>query len=195
MRDCRLTGLGQAWCFSLRPGVNRAGRNPENDLHVAESSVSGFHCEIHVSEQTIQVKDLGSTNGTFIDGQPARDAMLQSGQVLRLGSVELRLEETPVQIAIPLLNLEQAPTSVALPDGTLSCLNHPSAQATLRCTQCERVFCEACVHFLRLSGGEARLFCPSCSRPCEPIPGVKPAKPRRQSFLSRLGQTLRLRCH
>ncbi len=33
---------------------------------------------------------IGLPNGTFIDGQPARDAMLQSGPVLRLGSVELR---------------------------------------------------------------------------------------------------------
>jgi pSer/pThr/pTyr-binding forkhead associated (FHA) protein len=193
MRDCQLTGLDKAWRFSLRPGVNRAGRNPENDLHVAECSVSGFHCEIYVSEQTILVKDLGSTNGTFIDGQPAREAALQSGQLLRLGSVELRLEESPVQITIPSLNPKQEPTSVTLLDGTLSCLNHPTAQATLRCTQCERVFCEACVHFLRLTGGKARLFCPSCSRPCEPIPGIKPAKSKRQSFLSWLTQTMRLR--
>ena len=192
MRIRQLTGFDNASPFSLRHGVNRVGRNPGNDLHVAESSVSGFHCEIHVSEETILVKDLASTNGTFIDGQPVQEAVLQSGQVLRLGFVELRLEERAVQIAIPTMNFEQAPASVTLPDETLSCLNHPTAQATLRCTKCERVFCEACVYFLRLTDGKPRLFCPSCSNPCELILGIKPAKVKRPSFLAWLAQTLRL---
>ena len=133
MRVRQLTGFDNASPFSLRHGVNRVGRSPDNDLHV-----SGFHCEIHVSEETILVKDLASTNGTFIDGQPVQEAVLQSGQVLRLGFVELRLEERAVQIAIPTMNFEQAPASVTLPDETLSCLNHPTAQATLRCTKCDR---------------------------------------------------------
>jgi len=193
MRDYHLTGLDKAWSFALRPGVNRVGRNQDNDLHVPESSVSGVHCEIHVSEHTILVKDLGSTNGTFICGHPIQEATLQPGQILQVGSVDLRLEEKAVKVAIPNLNFEQAPASTTLPDGTLSCLNHPMAQATLRCPICEGVFCEACVHFLRLTGGKTRLFCPSCSSPCEPILGIKPAKAKKPSFLAWLAQTLRLR--
>jgi hypothetical protein len=194
MPERQLTSFDNAWSFSLLQGVNRLGRNPDNNLHVAESSVSGFHCEIHVSERMILVKDLGSTNGTFIDGQPVQEALLQSGQVLRLGSLELRLEERAVQIAIPTINFERAPSSVTLPDGRPSCVNHSAAQATLHCTHCEQLFCEACVHFLQLTSGKPHLFCPSCSSPCEPIPGMK-AKPKRRSLLAWLAQALQLRFH
>src|SRR2546425_1107719 len=38
MRDLRLTGPDMGWSFCLRPGVNRAGRSPENDLHGPEAS-------------------------------------------------------------------------------------------------------------------------------------------------------------
>ena len=63
MRDLRLTGLDKGWNHSLRSGVNRAGRSPENELHLPEPSVSGFHCELHVSEQSILVK-MAKTLGT-----------------------------------------------------------------------------------------------------------------------------------
>src|ERR1044072_8742462 len=105
MRDLRLTGLD--WSFVLRPRVNRAGRSVENELHLHESSVSGFHCEIHVSERMILVKDLGSTNGTFVDGKPVQESAILPGQVLRLGFVELQLEEQAVEISIPALNFDQ----------------------------------------------------------------------------------------
>jgi len=193
MRDLRLTGLDTRWNHSLRSGVNRAGRSPENELHLPEPSVSGFHCELHVSEQSILVKDLDSTNGTFIDGQRVQEALLQPGQVLQRGFVALGLVEEPVQIAIPALTVEQAPASVPLQDGTLSCHNHPTAQASFRCTQCGRVFCEACVHLLRLTGGKTRTYCPDCSGPCERIPGIEPVRPKKKSLLARLTQTLRLR--
>ncbi|MEJ5239374.1 MAG: FHA domain-containing protein, partial [Limisphaera sp.] len=43
--------------------------------------------------QEIVVRDLQSTNGTFINGEPVTEAVLKPGQILRLGAVELRLEE------------------------------------------------------------------------------------------------------
>ena len=86
--------------------------------------MSSFHCEIVVSEGSVLVRDLGSTNGTYIDGQPIVEAWLKPDQILRLGSAELRLEEQPVAqpapVAILEVKAEQSPSSVALPDGSLS---------------------------------------------------------------------------
>src|SRR6266540_1097749 len=73
----------------LKPGANRLGRNEQNDLPINDPTVSGFHCEIDFEHGTVIVRDLGSTNGTFINSVPIRQAILEPGQTLRLGSVEL----------------------------------------------------------------------------------------------------------
>src|SRR5437870_13106690 len=108
-----LAGLTHAGTFELGPGFNTLGRNPTNDFRVHDVTVSSFHCEIVVSEESILVRDLGSTNGTYIDGQPVQETRITSGQILRLGSAELRLESTlvtaPAHIAIPELMFERPP--------------------------------------------------------------------------------------
>jgi len=181
-----LTGLTHPGAFELEPGFNTLGRNPTNDFRVHDVTISSFHCEIVVSEDSVLVRDLGSTNGTFIDGQQISEAELRPGQILRLGSAELRLDSQaviePAPISIPELKAEPAPASVTLPDGSLSC---------------QKVFCEDCIHVLRLAGGRTRTFCPSCSGPCEALPGASlpgtSRTPKKQSFLGRLTQTIRIR--
>src|SRR5437867_12836621 len=73
----------------LKPGANRLGRNEQNDLQINDPTVSGFHCQIDLEHDTVIVRDLGSTNGNFINSVPIRQAILEPGQTLRLGSVEL----------------------------------------------------------------------------------------------------------
>ena len=85
-------GTGLAQQFSLGSGVSRVGRNSDNDIHLEHPSVSGFHCEITAAGDLFTIKDLGSTNGTFIDGRPIQQASLAHGQRLQLGQVELLLE-------------------------------------------------------------------------------------------------------
>lgn len=68
------------------------GRIEDNTFQIAEPSVSSHHCEITFRGQDVVVKDLNSTNGTFIDGNPVTEGVLKPGQVLRLGQVELRIE-------------------------------------------------------------------------------------------------------
>ena len=200
MNKLVLTGLTHPGEFELEPGFNTLGRNPTNDYRVHDATVSSFHCEIVLSEDSVLVRDLGSTNGTFIDNQPVQEGQLKPGQILRLGSAELRLESQPVpepvQISVPELTVETPPASVSLPDGSFSCLNHQDARATVKCVKCEQMFCEECVHVLRLSGGKRRVFCPACSGHCEPLPGapgLKSGQKKKQSLLGRLTQTIRIR--
>jgi hypothetical protein len=201
MNKLVLAGLTHPGTFELEPGFNTLGRNPTNDFRVHDATVSSFHCEIVVSESSVLVRDLGSTNGTYIDGQPIHEAPLMPGQILRLGSAELKLDSQPVaeipRITVPELKAEQPTPSTILPDGSTSCLNHRGIKATLKCVKCHKVFCEECVHVLRLAGGKIRAFCPSCSAPCEPLPGATlptaSAKSKKQTLFGRLTQTIRIR--
>ena len=68
------------------------GRVEDNTFQIAETSVSSHHCEVLLRGSDIVIKDLNSTNGTFINDQPVTESVLKPGQTLRLGTVELKLE-------------------------------------------------------------------------------------------------------
>jgi len=85
-------GTPQAWEIQLKSGQNRLGRGEQNDFKVNHPSVSGSHCEIVVSSAGVLLKDLGSTNGTYVNRAPVHEALLQTGQHLHLGGVEMLFE-------------------------------------------------------------------------------------------------------
>lgn len=68
------------------------GRVEDNTFTIAEPSVSSHHCEVLLRGSDIVVKDLNSTNGTYINGEKITEAIIKPGQILRLGQVEVRLE-------------------------------------------------------------------------------------------------------
>ena len=75
------------------------GRVEDNTFPIAEPSVSSHHCEILLRGNDVVVKDLNSTNGSYINGERITDAVLKPGQILRLGQVEMRLETEAVPAA------------------------------------------------------------------------------------------------
>src|SRR5208282_1844729 len=68
------------------------GRGDKNAFQIVERSVSNQHCEVLLRGNELVVRDLRSTNGTFIGGETISEAVLQPGQTMRLGLVDLRLE-------------------------------------------------------------------------------------------------------
>src|SRR6478672_6310260 len=68
------------------------GRVDDNTFQIAEPSVSSHHCEVLLQGGNVVIKDLNSTNGTFINGEKIAESPLKPGQTLRLGQIELRLE-------------------------------------------------------------------------------------------------------
>jgi pSer/pThr/pTyr-binding forkhead associated (FHA) protein len=79
--------------YELKVDKTTIGRVDDNTFPIAESSVSSHHCEILLRGSEIVVRDLNSTNGTFINGDRITgEAVLKPGQILRLGQIELRLE-------------------------------------------------------------------------------------------------------
>jgi len=68
------------------------GRVEDNTFAITDPSVSSHHCEVLLKGEEVVVRDLNSTNGTYINGEKITESGLKPGQILRLGQVELRLE-------------------------------------------------------------------------------------------------------
>lgn len=78
--------------YELNVEKTTVGRVEDNAFQIAEPSVSSHHAEIILRGNDVVVKDLNSTNGTFINGEKISESVLKPGQVLKFGQVELRLE-------------------------------------------------------------------------------------------------------
>lgn len=76
----------------LKADKTTIGRVEDNTFPIAEPSVSSHHCEVLLRGAEVVVKDLESTNGTYINGDRITESVLKPGQILRLGQIEMRLE-------------------------------------------------------------------------------------------------------
>jgi hypothetical protein len=188
----------EAWEIELKPGVNSLGRGEENDVPIEHSSVSNSHCQIIVMGRNALLRDVGSVNGSFVEGRLVEEAQLRPGQLFQLGSVEVRYESD--EPAGPEEALSTAPPSAAAPasDGVPLaprlappaagfCKSHPRSVARFACPRCGHHFCELCVS-TRQSDGRARTFCRACGTECAPLGARPPAVvPHEQGFAARLG--------
>ncbi len=68
------------------------GSQEGNDLQLEDRAVSRFHCEIAIDGPLAKVRDLGSKNGTSVDGVRVVEAFLRSGSLIRVGAVTLRFD-------------------------------------------------------------------------------------------------------
>ena len=66
------------------------GRKPENDIHIDNLAVSGQHALIITILNDSFLEDLGSTNGTFVNGKLIKKHALQNGDVIAIGKHELK---------------------------------------------------------------------------------------------------------
>ena len=76
----------------LKVDKTTVGRLDDNTFQIPEQSVSSHHCEVLLKGTDVIVRDLDSTNGTYINGEKVSEKVLKPGQILRLGNVEARLE-------------------------------------------------------------------------------------------------------
>jgi hypothetical protein len=139
-----------------------------------------------MQDGAVRIRDLGSTNGTFVNGRRVKEAVLMSGQMLCLGSVEITFEDLPAHIAIPTLPPQQPNPFLA--DGAPCCFNHSASQATMECAQCSKTFCELCVHLIRRVGGASLKLCPVCGGHCQPIGQPKGRKKKKSRINSWIGK-------
>ncbi|MEO1366958.1 MAG: FHA domain-containing protein, partial [Acidobacteriota bacterium] len=87
----RLGDTGPPFLAELAPGVHRLGSVDDNDIVVRFHGVSRHHLLIRV-EDKVSIEDLGSKNGTRVNGRTRTEATLEIGDELFVGPVRLRLE-------------------------------------------------------------------------------------------------------
>lgn len=74
--------------YRLTKSVTNIGRGVDADIQISDNGASRLHCAIVLGSQVI-VRDLGSTNGTTVDGKRITEAVLQDGSLIKLGNTTL----------------------------------------------------------------------------------------------------------
>src|SRR4051812_33200517 len=83
-------GADDPLTFRVAPGASKTvGRAARADFVVEAALVSRLHCRLDAADDVLEVVDLSSTNGTFVNGKRVSRAKLGSGDRLRVGRVEL----------------------------------------------------------------------------------------------------------
>jgi pSer/pThr/pTyr-binding forkhead associated (FHA) protein len=77
--------------LKLKKVTNVLGREATCDIYVESNQVSRRHCLLQVTDRGIMVKDLESTNGTFVNGNPLSDGYINEGDRLGLGTYVMTL--------------------------------------------------------------------------------------------------------
>jgi pSer/pThr/pTyr-binding forkhead associated (FHA) protein len=80
--------------FRLINGASKTlGRAPAADFIIDRALVSRVHCRLTAGLEALNVEDLSSTNGTFVNDQRVETGHLANGDRLRLGRIELTVEQ------------------------------------------------------------------------------------------------------
>jgi len=89
----------RAKTFRLRAGaVKTVGRAPRADFVLDAALVSRLHCRLTATDEALEVVDLSSTNGTFVNDKRVKQATLAAGDRLRIGRVELTIEKSKAKV-------------------------------------------------------------------------------------------------
>jgi transcriptional regulator with GAF, ATPase, and Fis domain len=103
LRQCKLVvikGNQRGREFVIAGDVIRIGKAEGNDLVLTEDTVSRAHCEILRDAKGYLLRDLHSTNGTFLDGAEVREAYVRAGTLITVGTVQIKFQPYEERIEI-----------------------------------------------------------------------------------------------
>jgi DNA-binding NtrC family response regulator len=92
VKKCKLLAINgpeQGREFVINRNTFTIGSSKHNDLQIVDTTISRRHCEIRISPDGCQIRDLGSTNGTMVRGVRVTEAFLTQGAEFQLGSTRL----------------------------------------------------------------------------------------------------------
>jgi hypothetical protein len=101
--------------FELSSERTTVGRVEDNTFQISDGSVSSHHAEIILRGTEILIRDLNSTNGTFINNEKIAEMVLKPGQTLRFGQVELKIDDGKPVTAPPPPAAHGAPAPAPTP--------------------------------------------------------------------------------
>ena len=93
----KLTSTDGAHSFELKEGATLVvGRAPTSDVPVIDPTISRRHAEVDYRDGTIVVRDLGSSNGTFVNGMRVEEATVGAGDTITFGKVGFRVQRVSI---------------------------------------------------------------------------------------------------
>jgi len=144
--------LGESWVT-----IGRAG---DNHFQIADDTVSSHHCEVKVRGGELWVRDMRSTNGTFVGGLTVSEGVVRFGQTFRLGNVEVLVEAS--FSSIPKVSVISPGVSMPTPRAVMPLPPKPAASAGEAARKYQVLFVDDSMAFLdsfaplcgELSGGQ-----------------------------------------
>ena len=83
---------GNKKSFSVPSSVTVIGRRKDCDLCIPVINVSRKHCQLNQDQGKLMIRDLGSTNGTLVNGSEVKEAELQPGDKLTIGPLSFTIQ-------------------------------------------------------------------------------------------------------
>jgi DNA-binding NtrC family response regulator len=105
LRRCRVevvAGPDAGLVRDIESPVIRIGARRGNDLQLGDAKVSGLHAEIRLDERGYRLRDLDSTNGTFVGGMRINDVYVPPGATITVGGSRLRFDPLGESVEIEL---------------------------------------------------------------------------------------------
>ncbi|MEM9398758.1 MAG: FHA domain-containing protein [Verrucomicrobiota bacterium] len=87
--------------FELNDPKISIGRTPDNQIDIADASISSYHGELRLEGGDYKLVDFNSTNGTRINDERISEAILRNNDIVMLGNVMIRYESENVLSAPP----------------------------------------------------------------------------------------------
>lgn len=99
-----LNGQVQGEAYEIPPGrLVRLGRGSSNEIDLHETDVSHRHAVLSVSKEGLWLEDLGSRNGTFVNGTRLREpVLLNENDLIQIAHLQFRVSSEPSVVAQPL---------------------------------------------------------------------------------------------
>ena len=107
---------GSQKSFSLPSNITVIGRRHDCDFYLPLKPVSRRHCQLIVNDGTVALRDLGSKNGVFVNGEPVEDRELKAGDYIHIPPVTMlvQIDGRPSKI-VPPTPAEERPPSAKKP--------------------------------------------------------------------------------
>ena len=110
LRRCRVevvSGADAGLVRDIEASVIRVGARRGNDVQLSDSKVSGLHCEIRLDDRGYRLRDLDSTNGTYVSGLRINDVYIQPGAQIALGGTRLKFDPLGDSVEVELSDTDR----------------------------------------------------------------------------------------
>ena len=108
---------GERRSFSITRDMTVLGRREDCDLRIPLGEVSRKHCRLVRDGDSLKVEDLGSSNGTFLNGKRVQEALLSPGDSIQVGPIVfvLQVDGTPADDELSPVTVDTAAAAAAGP--------------------------------------------------------------------------------